>query len=87
MDPDPAIFFTNLQDANKKLIKKKIFFCLLLFEGTFTSFLLIKGSGSIPLTNGSRSGRTKYMWIRNTDINQEQKTLTKKTLTLYGWKV
>jgi hypothetical protein len=29
---DPAII---LQDANKKLFKKKIF-CLLLFEGTFT---------------------------------------------------
>jgi hypothetical protein len=36
-DLDPAIFVIDLQDANKKLIKKK-FFCLLLFEGTFTSF-------------------------------------------------
>jgi hypothetical protein len=25
LDPDPAIFVTNLQDANKKLIKKKSF--------------------------------------------------------------
>jgi hypothetical protein len=31
MDPDPAIFVIDLQDANKKL-----FFCLILFEGTFT---------------------------------------------------
>jgi hypothetical protein len=31
-DPGPAIFVIDLQDANKK------FFCLLLFEGTFTSF-------------------------------------------------
>jgi hypothetical protein len=37
MDPDPAIFVTNLQDAIKKLILYK-FICLLLFEGTFTSF-------------------------------------------------
>jgi hypothetical protein len=36
MDPDPAIFVITLQDTNKKL-KNKIF-CLLLFEGTFTSF-------------------------------------------------
>jgi hypothetical protein len=36
-DPDPAIFITDLQDANKKLILKKLF-CILLFEGTFTSF-------------------------------------------------
>jgi hypothetical protein len=35
LDPDPAIFIVDLQDANKKLIQKK-FFCLLLFEGTFT---------------------------------------------------
>jgi hypothetical protein len=32
-DSDPAIFVSDLQDVNKKL-----FFCLLLFEGTFTSF-------------------------------------------------
>ncbi len=33
LDPDPAIFVIDLQDANKKLIKKIGF---LLFEGTFT---------------------------------------------------
>ncbi len=37
-DPDPAIFVIDLQDTNEKLIFKKEFFCLLLFEGTFTSF-------------------------------------------------
>jgi hypothetical protein len=43
MDPDPApaIFVIDLQEVNKKLIKKK-FFCILLFEGTFTSFSKIK---------------------------------------------
>jgi hypothetical protein len=42
MDPDadPAIFVIDLQDAKKK--KKIRFFCLLLFEGTFTSFSKIK---------------------------------------------
>jgi hypothetical protein len=34
MDPDPAIFATDLQDANSELIFKNLF-CLLLFEGTF----------------------------------------------------
>ncbi len=33
-DPDPAVFVIDLQDANKKLIFLKKFFCLLLFEGT-----------------------------------------------------
>jgi hypothetical protein len=37
-DPDPAIFVIDLQDAGKKLIFSHNFFCLLLFEGTFTSF-------------------------------------------------
>ncbi len=32
-DPDPATFVIGLQDANKKLIKKKN-----TFEGIFTSF-------------------------------------------------
>jgi hypothetical protein len=41
--PDPAIFSIDLQDAKKKLIKKKVF-CLLLFEGTFTSFFKDKRS-------------------------------------------
>jgi hypothetical protein len=39
MDPDPAIFVIDLQDANKKQL-----FCLLLFEGTFTSFFKDKKS-------------------------------------------
>jgi hypothetical protein len=38
MDPDPAIFVIDLQEANKKLIRLIKFFFLLLFEGTFTSF-------------------------------------------------
>jgi hypothetical protein len=42
-DPKPAIFVIDLQDANKKLILKKIF-CLLLFEGAFTSFFKDKKS-------------------------------------------
>jgi hypothetical protein len=37
-DPDPAIFVIELQDASKKLIFLHNFFCLILFEGTFTSF-------------------------------------------------
>jgi hypothetical protein len=43
MDPDPAIFVIDLEDTNKKLILKK-FFCLLLFEDTFTLFFKGKKS-------------------------------------------
>jgi hypothetical protein len=40
-NPDPVIFVIDLQDAKKKLIKKKSAYYLL-FEGTFTSFSKIK---------------------------------------------
>ncbi len=43
-DPDPAIFVIDLQDACKKLIFLHNFFCLLLFEGIFTSFFKDKRS-------------------------------------------
>jgi hypothetical protein len=45
-DPDPAIFIIDLQDANKKLIKKKNF-CILLFEGTLASFFKDKNSKEV----------------------------------------
>jgi hypothetical protein len=45
-DPDPAIFVIDLQAANKKKIFKKVF-CLLLFEGTFTSFSKIKSQKEV----------------------------------------
>jgi hypothetical protein len=38
LDPDPAIFVIDLQDASKKLIFKYNFFCLFLFEAKSTSF-------------------------------------------------
>jgi hypothetical protein len=44
MDPDPSIFIIDLQDANKKLIFLKKISCVLLFEGTFTSFFKDKKS-------------------------------------------
>jgi hypothetical protein len=37
MDPDPAIFVIDLQDANKKLFFQKVIL-LILFEVIFTSF-------------------------------------------------
>jgi hypothetical protein len=43
-DPDPSIFIIDLQDANKKRILKKKFFCKVLFEGIFTSFFKDKKS-------------------------------------------
>jgi hypothetical protein len=36
-DPDPAIFVSDLEDGNKNIFFFYVF-CLLLFEGTFTSF-------------------------------------------------
>jgi hypothetical protein len=36
-DPDPSIFIIDLSRCQQKTNKKK-FFCIFLFEGTFTSF-------------------------------------------------
>jgi len=54
MDPDsdPAIFVIDLQDATKKLCFFKKVFCLLLFEGTFTSFFKDKKSKRSQKTVG-----------------------------------
>jgi hypothetical protein len=41
MDPDPAIFVIDLQVPTKNYFFEK-FFCLLLFDGTFTSFSKLK---------------------------------------------
>ncbi len=54
-DPDPHIFVNDLQEANKKLIFKKMLFGLLLFEGTFTSFFKDKKS--------KRSNQTRFFII------------------------
>jgi hypothetical protein len=43
-DPEPANFVIDLQDASKKIIFEYNFFCLLLFEATFTSFFKDKKS-------------------------------------------
>jgi hypothetical protein len=37
-DADPSIFITDLQDANKKLIKKIRFSCILLFKVPYIIF-------------------------------------------------
>jgi hypothetical protein len=46
-DPDAAIFVIDVQDANKKRIFLKKFFCFLLFEGTVTSFSEIKSQKEV----------------------------------------
>jgi hypothetical protein len=55
MDPDldPAILSLTFMTPIK-LISFKKFFCLLLFEGTYSSF-----AGSVLLNNGSGSRRPK----------------------------
>jgi hypothetical protein len=49
---DPAIFIIDLQDASKKLIFKHNSFCLLLFEGTFTSYFKYEKSKRVTTIEG-----------------------------------
>jgi hypothetical protein len=73
MDPDadPAFLVIDLQDVNKKLIKKSQ---NRRNQGFSYYFCLMIGSGSTPLTSGSGSGRPKNMWsrIRNTAKNMRK---------------
>ena len=54
LDPDPAIFVIDLQDISKKLNFLHNFFCLLLFEGTFTLFFKDKKSQKESHNSDSR---------------------------------
>jgi hypothetical protein len=60
MDPDPSIFIIDLQDDNKKLIKKRF------FANYFLKALLYHFSKSKRRRAGSGSGsrRAKNVWIR-----------------------
>jgi hypothetical protein len=64
-DSDPVIFVIDLQDANKTLI---LVFCLLLFEGTFTSFFKDKKSKRINKTVGIKFFFTILLDDRRTRI-------------------
>jgi hypothetical protein len=59
-DPESAIFVIDLQVANKKLIFFVKFFCLLLFEGSFTSFLKDKMSKRSHKTVGIKVFVTNF---------------------------
>jgi hypothetical protein len=54
MDPDPAIFVTNLQDAKK--IYSNIFLKLKAVLRIHDILVWIRIRGSMPLTNGYESG-------------------------------
>ncbi len=62
-DPAPDIFVINLQGfktPNKNFFSK--FFCLFLFEGTFTSFFKDKKSKRIQNTVGIKLFLTIFAW-------------------------
>jgi hypothetical protein len=59
MDPDPAIFVIDFQEANKKT-NFFLRFYLLLFEGTFTSFFKDKKSKISQETVGIKVSLTIF---------------------------
>ncbi len=60
--PDPAIFVIDLQDANEKLIYFVNFFCLLLFEGPYTSFFKDAKSKRSRKAVGMKVFLTIFAW-------------------------
>jgi hypothetical protein len=79
MDPDldPAIFAIDHQVANTKQILKKMFFCLLPFEGIFTSFFEDKKSKK-EAQNSRNKGFSYYfcLMIKGSGSESESITLT-----------
>jgi hypothetical protein len=72
MDPDPAIFVVDLQDANNKRIKK-IFFAYYLLEGAFLSFLKIKIQIEVTKQQESRFFLLFLLGDRRIRIQEAQK--------------
>jgi hypothetical protein len=60
-DPDPALFVTDSQDTNKNYFLKKVF-CLLLFEGIFTSCFKDKKSIRSHKAVGIKVFLTNFAW-------------------------
>ncbi len=79
-DPDPdsdsAIFVFDLHDANKKKLKK--FFCLLLFEDTFTSFFKDKNSKSTVVTKSRNQCFSYYFCLMTEGAGYGSGTLLNK---------
>jgi hypothetical protein len=76
MDPDHAIFVIGLKVANKKLIIFTNFFCLILFEGTFTSFFKDKKSKRVT-KNSRNQGFSYYFCMMMEGSGSGSKPLTK----------
>jgi hypothetical protein len=61
-----SIFIIDIEDANKKLFYKK-FFCILLFEGTFTSYFKDKKSKRSHKTVKIKVFLHPYLWLMHPD--------------------
>jgi hypothetical protein len=72
LDPDPAIFVINLQDANKKINKYKKFFCFFVFKGTFISFFKDKKSKRSHKTIGIKVFLTIFSWQISVGFGQKK---------------
>jgi hypothetical protein len=64
-DPDPSIFIIDLQDANKKLILKKIF-CIYLSENILASFF--NGKKSKKSKNNRNQSLSAYFLLNDSRI-------------------
>jgi hypothetical protein len=88
VDPDPSIFIIDLQDANKKLMKKKSFSAYYFLKVLLRHFSKIKSQKEVTMIEGSGSGsgsrRPKNMWIRirNTDFYSSDEWIS--SISKYG---
>jgi hypothetical protein len=63
MDPDPAIFVIDLQEANKKEKFLKKVFLLVIYEGTFTVHNFSKIKSQKEVQNSRNQGFSYYFCL------------------------
>jgi hypothetical protein len=80
LDPDPAIFGTDLQDANKKLILLKMFFAYYFLKVHFHHFSKVKSPKEVTKQQESRFEGTFSSFFKGKKSKRSHKTVVPRRL-------
>jgi hypothetical protein len=82
MDPDPAIFAIDLQEANKKLTLRKKFICLLRIKGKVQSYLKVGSIYSLQCWSGEDSVGEDGVDAGGPRLHQSEKSQMQRRLSI-----